>query len=116
MIVELLCRFTKEIAQEASSSVEEELDILEIVKGGEFDRDKERERLLNQEDKYEYGAMVFNLKDVYTFNSVDDQHTSVRFYNGISFTLKVGYDEFKSIYAKVGQFVINKFIKDTDGK
>lgn len=116
MIIELNCRFIKEVDSKQINKIKEELDIQKLIKGDNFDYDKEKERLLKQDEKYGYNPICFELKDVFLFTPVDSEHTCIKFYNNTTFTMKVKYDDFKNIYQSLQGTIINDFKNYIDGK
>lgn len=115
MIIELLCRFSKVLSEKENSELEEELSIQELIKGGDFDKIIEKDKLLSTKVSHEYVSTVLDLKDVAMFNSSDETHTTIRLYNGAIFNFKIGYDNFKAIYQTLTGKIINSFTEE-DGK
>lgn len=105
MIVELLCRFTKEISEEELTELKDEIEIQRLVKGDE----NYGENLIQSKRSYEYASMMVNLQDIMFSNPVDEAHTCIRFYGGSVFTYKINFDEFKSIYQSLLGKVIHDF-------
>ena len=111
MVIELLCRYPKDPASEDFSQFDEELDLMAVIQGDNFNREKERNKLIKKEnvDKFEYGPFSFDLKDIVSFNMVDADHTCVRMYGNVGYVFKINYDEFRTIYQTLSGRVINDF-------
>ena len=114
MILELLCRYPKELSQKELDALELELETDEIIKGDAFNKESEKEKRIRRIGKFEYGPFVLNVKDIMTFNYVDRKHTTLRFYGGIQYTFKINYTEFKSAYQALSGMLINTFIEDQE--
>lgn len=111
MNVDFLCRFLKPMKKEVLDEIEQYLKSQKIIYGDDFDISSEREKLMlnrSSNEKYEYSALSFDLKDVKIFNAADDKHVSVRFYGGESFVIKCDYETFRGIF----QFCTGRIIHD----
>lgn len=99
MIIQLLCRYPRELNKKELELVEEELQVKSVINDN-FDKEEERIKAIENLgfSKYEYGPFVLNLKDISNFNSVDEQHTCVRLYGGIAYVFKIGFEDFKELY------------------
>jgi len=109
MIVELLCRYTKEIDEQVLAEIDEQLDTEELIKGDTFNRGKERSKLLKKYVSHEYGPFIFNMLDIFSINYVDKDHVHVRFDNDTAFTFKIEYEYFRGIYQSLLGLVVNDF-------
>lgn len=108
-IIKLLCRYQKDSSDKDSKAIEEELKIQEVIQGDKFDKDIEREKLVKAKGSYEYGPMVLNLKDVCMANSVDEEHTVLRFYNGVAYTFKISFDIYEAAYQAMTGLIVHDF-------
>lgn len=110
MIIKLLCRYSKTPNREEDEELNNELNIQALIQGENFDKDKERDKILkgrgNKAPVYDYGPFIFDLKDVKQFNYVDRNHTCIRFYEGDTYTFKIQPQQFESIYSTVTGNVI----------
>jgi hypothetical protein len=105
-IVKFLCRYAKDSTDKASKAIEDELKVQEIIQGDKFDKEAEFAKLMTDKGNWDYGPMAINLKDIMIANQVDDEHTCVRFYNGVTYVFKVNFDMYEALYqALIGQIV-----------
>ena len=98
MYVKLLGRFSKDEDSTANSEIEDELRIQQLLHGDSFDTNRERQKLISKLKAYDYVPIVLNLKDIMLYNMVDDKHTSVKLYGGISFTFLITMDQFMGLH------------------
>jgi hypothetical protein len=116
MIIELLCRFNRDINESELKDLTQELEIEALIKGNDFDLQKEKDKILENNKLFDYSPMVINLKDVFTFNLVDDLHTCIRFYNNISFTFKIEYNNFRTVYQTITGRLITDLITELNAE
>jgi hypothetical protein len=108
MIVEMLVRWT-EMSFKKSKSDDDE--IRRIINGD----DNSSFGGLQPEITHDYSPIVFNMEDVARFNRGSEPgYTTVRFYDGDAYTMKVSYKEFMSIYSefKDGKFIHSHLPED----
>lgn len=105
MYLEVECRFVKPPSREDIELITEEI-LTKKLTNPDLNEDIERELLLDDLKNYDYGHMVINLSDVFSFNAVDDEHCTVRFTNGSSFTVRMSYNHFKACFNTVTQLKI----------
>lgn len=110
MIIEVLCRFSRVLSVDESKHIDEEIKLQEVLQGNDFDSELEKEKMYAELGQFEYSAMVLDLKDVSCFNQSDKEHTTLRFYNNATYTIKLTYENFKSVYQTLTGKVINVFI------
>lgn len=108
-VVKLLCRYQKSATDPHAKEIEQELDTLELIRGDKFNREEEREKLVQTSQNFDYGSFCFNLKDVQTFNHVDEIHTCIRFYNATAYTFKIKFQIFEALYTTLLGVMINDF-------
>lgn len=112
MIVEFLCRYSEVVDENYLVGIEEELDTQEIIKGNKFNREKEKQKLLKGKKAFEYGPVMFDLDDVETANSVDEEHTAIKFYSGVMRIIKFNYEEYKAVYQTMTSKLISSFLEE----
>lgn len=115
-VIELLCRYNKESGDEIAKSIELELDTQAIIQGDKFNREVEKEKLIKSSNAFDYGPMMFNLKDVSGANHVDKRHTHITFYTMPGRTFKINYEQFKALYQTLLLVIINDFTNIDDLK
>lgn len=108
MRIMLLCRFQKSNNDPIFQEIEDALDLQELTENN-FNREKERDRLLQDKDIYDYAPLMFEVKDVCTANYVDPQHTSLRMYNNNNFTVKLGFIDFIQVYEQLSGYTVTDF-------
>lgn len=118
MMIELICRYSKPLSEDINKQLSEHLSEQRIILGDDdFDADQEKSKFLKDLDEmFEYGPFTFSMKDVCAFNSLDEEHTAVRFYNNAVCAFKINYDQFKEIYQDVTQILIKEYIFEEDAK
>lgn len=108
MIIEVLCRYNQ-TEDSTLKLINEALDTERIIQGDNFDEYKERNKLVKQYQAYDYGPMCINLKDVFIFSYIDNDHTAIKLYGGSAFNIKLNYTNFKNIYQTLLSTVVNSF-------
>lgn len=110
-LVKLLCRYSKDVDDEATEEINNELYIISVNKGDKFNENEERAKLVKEKKAYDYGPMVFNLRDVSKFNHIDNNHTHIRFYGEpMGYTFKINHMQFEVLYQSLlGGMMINDF-------
>lgn len=97
----------KELSRDEIKEIDESLEIRKLVEP-DFDLKAERDTIINSNIKFEYGPFVLNLKDVETFNLVDNNHTCIRLYSGKIYTFKIKHELFIALY----QTLTGKLVQD----
>lgn len=108
MKVLFACRFQKSPNDPIFEEIERELDTQQIIES-DFDREKERLKLMTGPDTYDYAPIMFDLKDIATANYVDVMHTSVRMYNTHNYTIKIPFDKFIDVLQTLLGTTVNDF-------
>lgn len=110
-LVEILCRFSKDVDDETTKEINNELYILSVSQGDKFNEENERAKLVKEHGAYDYAPMVFNLRDVSKFNHIDNLHTYVKFYGEpVGYACKINFLQFKILYQSLlGGMMINDF-------
>lgn len=98
MNIELLCRFNVDPDDATMDEINEKLNTEELIQGDRFNKNKEYLKLVKQHKLYDYTPLTFNLRDVRFINPVDNEHTTLRFFDGSMYTFKINYTNFKTIY------------------
>jgi hypothetical protein len=107
-----LCRFQKSPGDPVFQEIEDDLRIRSLTEP-DFDKDEERNKLLDRETKlFEYQPVFFDVKDITTANAVDTEHTHVVLYNGSRYTLKINFDKYINIYSELTGVVIYDFAQE----
>lgn len=116
MLLELDCRYNKELKGKKKEALEKHLDHLRIVKP-DMNELTEIEKWRRANDElWEYGKFVLDLADVGTFNSVDSEHTCIRQkYGERAFTFKIPYYEFKDLFVNVTGLLIREIKNENYG-
>ena len=122
VMVEFLCKFPKEesltIDDQTMDELDAELKIQEIIKGDQYNREKEKLKFFKDKGielggmEFEVIPLLINLKDVETANPFDKETTILKTYTGDARILKLPYSEFKMIYQTLMHSPIHSF---TDG-
>lgn len=59
------------------------------------------EDIISQLFEYVYNPLVIDLNDVKNFNKLDEEHTTIRQYEGDVFVIHLSFDTFASIYGEI---------------
>lgn len=107
MVIELQCRYNKPISSDSKREFDERMNTQRMIDGENFNEEVFREKYFqDQEDQYEYGPYVFSLKDIVSFNRIDEEHIAVRFFNNSLCVFRISHESFKQLYQEItGVFV-----------
>lgn len=102
------CRFQKSPSDPVFDEIEEDFKQKKII-DSDFDETKERNRLLNDENLYEYSPLLLDFKDISAANAADGQHTMIHLYTHKSYCIKLNFGRFIAVYQQLIGVILNDF-------
>lgn len=99
------CRFPKEKSQDEIDEFKEELSLSRLM-DGEIDEKEKLDDFMSKEIRYEYVPVCINLKDVSTYNPLDEKHIVLRTYSSGSYTARMEFSAFLNVYEDLTGFII----------
>lgn len=99
MKMEFSCRQNKVLPPDRMDTIDDEVNAMRLVdKTGNFDADRAKAKIIDEDGEFVYVPWVIDLADVADFNKFDNHHTRIFKYSNLILILHIAYEDFKAIY------------------